>query len=103
MEAADRFLDDLAEAVKQYPDTLAQKAFDVLRAWDRTTNAIVAALCYLVAGWTDWTNLFSSRGVLIIRHYADGLKDPQKAVTLLVNAAKEVRSLMGAWTYPGVM
>src|SRR4028119_1206106 len=38
MEAADRFLDDLVEAVKQYPDTLAQKAIDVLKAWDRTTD-----------------------------------------------------------------
>lgn len=102
MEAADRFLDDLAEAVKQYPDTLAQKAFDVLRAWDRTTNANSRG-AVLFSSWLDRLD-----GTLFSYPWSfdhpvttpDGLKDPQKAVTLLVNAAKEVQKSYGRLDIP---
>ena len=38
MEAADRFLDDLLTATENYPDSMALKAAEVLRTWDRQTE-----------------------------------------------------------------
>jgi acyl-homoserine-lactone acylase len=98
MEAADRFLDDLAEAVKQYPDTLAQKAIAVLKAWDRTTNADSHG-AVLFSSWCDLLD-----GTMFLTPWTydhpvttpDGLKDPRKAVTLLANAAKEVQKAYGS-------
>jgi len=38
MEAADRFLDELLNAVKKYPDSITTDAATVLSAWDRKTE-----------------------------------------------------------------
>ena len=38
MEATDRFLPELMEAVKLYPDTLAERAAKVMSLWDKKTD-----------------------------------------------------------------
>ena len=98
MEAADRFLDDLLAAVKQFPDTLAQKAATVLQTWDKATNTDSRG-AVLFARWFDMLgeNMFSipwnpAQPITT----PDGLKDPQKAVALLVKAATEVVRIYGA-------
>ncbi|RYZ99251.1 MAG: acylase [Sphingobacteriaceae bacterium] len=98
MEAADRFLDDLLDAVKQYPDTVAQRAAAVLQQWDKATN-IDSRGAVLFASWWDMVrdNMFSipwnpAQPITT----PDGLKDPKAAVTLLIKAAKEVERIYGS-------
>lgn len=97
MEAADRFLDDLLAAVKQYPDTLAQRAAAVLQQWDKATN-IDSRGAVLFARWWDMRKdtIFSipwNPAEPITT--PDGLKDPEKAVALLSKAATEVEKMYG--------
>jgi acyl-homoserine-lactone acylase len=103
LEAADRFLDELLAAVRQYPDTLASKAAAVLEKWDRTCKADSRG-AVLFTRWYDkvgndmfarpWTpdSPVTTPG---------GLKDARKAVTLLKQAAaetiKDYDSLDVAW------
>ncbi|MBC7873126.1 MAG: penicillin acylase family protein, partial [Ferruginibacter sp.] len=56
MEAADRFLDDLLDAVKRNPDAISTNAAEVLKKWDRSTN-------------TD------SRGAVLFARWFDMMKD----------------------------
>ena len=98
MEAADRFLDDLFAAVKLYPDTVAQRAVVVLQQWDKATN-VDSKGAVLFARWFDMLreNMFSipwdpSNPITT----PDGLKDPQKAVALLADAAMDVEKMYGA-------
>jgi acyl-homoserine-lactone acylase len=102
METAYRFLDDLLAAVQKHPDSIALRAAAVLKAWDRSTNT-------------------GSKGALLFTHWFDklnkddflkpwnekepvttpsGLKDPERAVALLVSAAKEVQQLYGRLEEP---
>lgn len=97
MEAADRFLDDLLAAVKQYPDTVAQRAGAVLQQWDKATN-VDSRGAVLFARWCDMLrdSMFSipwnpAQPITT----PDGLKDPQKAVALLSKAAMEVEKMYG--------
>lgn len=103
MEAADRFLDDLLTAVQQHPDPNATKAADVLKSWDRCTNAGSRG-AVLFAAWFD--KLHDSMFVKPWdpAHPVEtpaGLKNQQAAVDLLTAAAKEVvktyDSLNVAW------
>ncbi len=98
IEAADRFLDDLLAAVERYPDSVALEAATVLKAWDRKTDAESKG-AILFTKWMD---------ILDYRIFAspwdpknpvttpDGLKDPKRAVELLIKAAGDVQKKYGA-------
>ena len=97
MEAADRFLDDLLAAIKQYPDSVAQRAAAVLQQWDKATN-VDSRGAVLFARWSDMLRdtMFSipwnpAQPITT----PDGLKDPQKAVALFSKAATEVEKMYG--------
>ncbi|HEY8915642.1 MAG TPA: acylase [Chitinophaga sp.] len=102
MEAADRYLDELLAAVKQYPDTAATRAAVVLQQWDRATDtASTGALLF-----THW---FDKLKPGMIRTPFDpaqpvttpaGLKDPAGAVKLLAAAAAEVQQQYGRLDVP---
>jgi acyl-homoserine-lactone acylase len=102
MEAADRFLDDLIEAVRQHPDPLAKRAMAVLQQWDRATETHSRG-AVLFANWFNRLNpaMFStpwSPAQPITT--PDGLKDTKQAVELLVQSAQEVEKLYGALDVP---
>lgn len=97
MEAADRFLDDLLAAVDAHPDSMAVQAATVLKSWDKATNADSKGAVL----FAQWFSQFSPRMALVPWDAQrpvstpDGLKDPKKAVELLVNAARQVRQKYG--------
>ena len=98
MEIADRFLNDLLEAVNTHSDPLAQKAAEVLTKWDKDTNTYSRG-AVLFSRWFDKlsNDMFSipwnsSNPVTT----PSGLKDPQKAVNLLKEAALEVENEYGS-------
>ena len=97
MEAADRFLDDLLAAVRQYPDATAEKAAAVLRAWDKTTDAGSRG-AVLFAKWFDLQNPGSAAVAFNPAQPVttpDGLKDPKLAVAQLATAAAETEKQYG--------
>jgi acyl-homoserine-lactone acylase len=98
VEAADRFLDDLAMAVKLHPDPVAEKAIDILNKWDKTTEVSSK-------GGVLFGNWFSNMGNAMFSipwdpakplTTPDGLKDPGKAVEVLKKVALEVEKNYGA-------
>lgn len=98
MEAADRFLDDLLLAVKQFPDSLALKAATVLQTWDKSTNAdsrgaILFERWFLKLNTDMFAKPWSMAEPVTT---PDGLKDPEKAVALLVQAAHEIIQKYGS-------
>ncbi len=98
MEAADRFLDDLLEAVDAYSDTTALKAAAILKAWDKTTDANSHG-AVLFASWWDKvrSNMFAipwnAKEPVTT---PDGLKDKKQAVELLVKSFGEVQKKYGS-------
>ncbi|MBD1892490.1 acylase [Coleofasciculus sp. FACHB-SPT9] len=103
MELADRFLDDLIPAARQYGDKLARRAADVLQAWDRNTDADSrgAVLFYLWAEEMEFDNAFSSPwNEKSPRTTPDGLADPQSAVKVLSTAAAKVEAAYKAIDVP---
>lgn len=98
VEAADRFLDDLIKAVDQYPDSTALSAVAVLKAWDRKTEAESKG-AVLFTKWMDkldyriFQTPWDPKNPITT---PDGLKDPKRAVELLVQAAMETRQKYGA-------
>ncbi|RYY66581.1 MAG: acylase, partial [Chitinophagaceae bacterium] len=98
MEAADRFLDNLLTAVKQYPDSTAKKAASVLQKWDKATNANSRG-AVLFGTWFDKLNdtMFATAwSPLHPITTPNGLKNPGKSVELLSKAALEVQQQYGA-------
>ena len=98
MEAADRFLDDLLAAVKQYPDTIATKAALVLQQWDKATNADSRG-AVLFINWFDRLNINMFEVPWSLEHPVttpDGINNPKQAVELLVKAATEVEKIYGS-------
>ncbi len=102
MEAADRFLDDLLEAVDQYPDPTAAEAAAVLRAWDGKTDRESRG-AVLFANWFD---KLRHRDFEVSWSPEDpvntprGLKEPERAVDLLARVAEETRQQYGALDIP---
>ena len=102
MEAADRFLDDLLTATENYPDSMALKAAEILRTWDRKTETDSRG-AVLFACWWD-----KVRSDLFEIHWdakqpsktPDGIKDQKRAVELLSTAAKEVLKKYGSLDVP---
>ncbi|HEX8335064.1 MAG TPA: acylase, partial [Segetibacter sp.] len=98
MEAADRFLDDLLNAVHQSNDTVAKRAAIVLQQWDKTTDATSRG-GVLFAAWLDkmspgmFAKPWSVTDPLLT---PDGLKNPAGAVALLTKAAEEVQKAYGS-------
>lgn len=92
MEAADRLLDDLLASIKKHPNATSLKAGEILKAWDKKTDPKSRG-AVLFANWWDRvrSDLFeipwSDR---LPNTTPDGIKDPKKAVELLVLATNEI-------------
>lgn len=98
MEVAERFLDDLLAAVEQYPDPVAVEAAAVLRNWDGETNTDSKG-AVLFARWIDKLGNDMYAVPWSIENPVttpDGLKDPEKAVAILVEAADEIDIAYGS-------
>jgi acyl-homoserine-lactone acylase len=98
MEAADRFLDDLLAAVKQYPDPIATKAALVLQQWDKSTD-VDSRGAVLFINWFDKLNPNMFEVPWSLEHPVttpDGLNNPKQAVELLAQAATEVEKIYGS-------
>jgi len=100
MAAADRLLDDLIPATRASGDTDAIQAADVLDAWDRTADAASRGGVLFLA----WLERFRDEGGGWATPWSaddpvgtpDGLADPDAAVRLLADAARQVRERYGA-------
>ena len=98
MEVAERLLDDLLAAVEQYPDPVAVEAVAVLRNWDGETNTDSKG-AVLFARWIDKLGNDMYAVPWSIENPVttpDGLKDPEKAVAILVEAADEIDIAYGS-------
>lgn len=98
-ELADHLLDDLIAAATQHGNDIAKKAAEVLRTWDRETNADSrgAALFNL------WFLTMRRAGDIFAEPYdpkrpldtPKGLKDPQAAARALETAAAQIQAAFG--------
>jgi acyl-homoserine-lactone acylase len=98
MEAAERFLDDLLAAVKQYPDTTAKRAVAILQNWDKATNADSRG-AVLFARWFEMLRPQMLSIPWSLEHPVttpDGFNNPKEIVELLVKAAKDVEATYGS-------
>jgi len=102
LEAADRWLDELLAAGKQYPDTALDESLKVLTAWDRSTDTgSRGALLFM-----SWFGKLNEGSVAVPWDPKDpfntprGLKDPQKALSLLKEATYETRQKFGSLDKP---
>jgi len=98
MEAADRFLDDLLQAIQRFPDSMSLQVADVLRAWDRQTEADSKG-AVLFASWWDrvQASLFAEPwNPNDPFHTPKGLKEEEIAVKLLGKAASEILTRYGS-------
>ncbi|MFA6887310.1 MAG: acylase [Fermentimonas sp.] len=98
MEVAERLLDDLLAVVEQYPDPVAVEAAAVLRNWDGETNTDSKG-AVLFARWIDKLGNDMYAVPWSIENPVttpDGLKDPEKAVAILVEAADEIDIAYGS-------
>jgi len=97
VEAAERFLDDLLKAVDGYPEPVAVEAAQVLRLWDRKTDAGSKG-AILFAKWFDKLSYTMFETHWSLDHPVttpNGLKDQKLAVELLVKAAIETKQAYG--------
>jgi len=102
MEAAHRFLDDLLDAVASYPDSMAVAAADVLKAWDKSTNADSKG-AILFEQWFGKMNKSMIANQWSLANpisTPNGLSDPQKAVGILTQAAEELLQKYGSLDMP---
>lgn len=99
MELADRILDDLMKATQKYGNELAKQAAQVLKTWDRQTNADSRG-AILFAAWVEEVDLdqvFSKPwNENSPRTTPNGLANPQNAVIALQSAAAKVNKTYGA-------
>jgi acyl-homoserine-lactone acylase len=103
MELADRILDDLIPAAKEYGNDLTKKAADVLEKWDRNTDATSqgAVLFALWTGEITGLNIFADPwNADDPLNTPDGLADPKKAVEMLGVASKKCLETYGALNVP---
>ncbi len=98
MEVADRFLNDLLSAVRQFPSPEALEAAVILKAWDRKTDAESKGAVLFAAWWNEIdNNMFEiswdkEKPVTT----PSGLKEKKKAVEILVKASKAVKEKYGS-------
>lgn len=97
-EAADRFLDDLFNAVKKYPDSIALKAVAVLQSWNKLTDANSKGAVLFSTWFEKLTPAIYARRWNRLEPLStpDGLNDERQAAELLVKAAKEVEEKYGS-------
>jgi acyl-homoserine-lactone acylase len=99
MELADRLLDDLIPAIRNYKSELANRCADVLSAWDRQANADSRG-AVLFASWADAIDLDSVFSKPWSENSPfttpDGLANPQSAVTTLLTVAAKVEKAYGS-------
>jgi acyl-homoserine-lactone acylase len=102
MEAADRLLDDLLAAAERHPEAGAAEAAEVLRNWDRRTDAGSRG-ALLFARWYD----LGGAGLFETPWNPDdpvgtprGLRDARHAAKLLAKAAVEIKEQYGAMDIP---
>jgi len=102
LEAADRWLNDLFDAVAQNPDTSLDQAVSVLKAWDRSTNVDSrGALLFMT-----WFGKLGEKSLAVPWDEKDpfntpkGLKDPKAAVQLLKASVKEMNTKFGSIDVP---
>jgi acyl-homoserine-lactone acylase len=97
-EAADRFLDDLFNAVKKYPDSIALKAVAVLQSWNKLTDANSKGAVLFSTWFEKLTPAIYARRWNRVAPLStpDGLNDERLAAELLVKAAKEVEEKYGS-------
>jgi len=97
MEAALRFLDDLLQAVEEYPEPAATEAARVLGQWDMKTEASSSGAILFAAWWEKMNH--SMFGIpwdpVSPLETPDGIRDGRKAVELLTEAAGEVMAKYG--------
>jgi acyl-homoserine-lactone acylase len=104
MELADAVVPDLVAAAEQSDDALTREAAAVLKAWDRQTEVEsrggVLFEIFADRGLGGGDGLGDDFRIPFDPHRpletATGLKDPQKAVAKLKQAAEECRKLYGA-------
>jgi acyl-homoserine-lactone acylase len=102
MEAADRFLGDLLAAVGKFPHPEAVEAAGVLEGWDGKAGAGSRGAVL----FTRWFDMLRGADFEIGWDPKDpvstprGLRDPERAVELLVKAATTVRERYGALDIP---
>jgi acyl-homoserine-lactone acylase len=104
MLAADRLLDDLIPAVRTHGSDRANRAANVLEAWDRTANAESQG-GVLFATWLRTVMQegppFATEFTLdAARTTPDGLADPEAAATALDRAAERVTAQYDSLTVP---
>ncbi|HBL14009.1 MAG TPA: acylase [Cyanobacteria bacterium UBA11162] len=103
MELADRILDDLITAARQFGSKIAGDAVDVLAAWDRQANddSRGAVLFGIWARLMPQTNWFATRwNPNLPLTTPRGLADPASAVKVLEAAATTVKLLYGRLDVP---
>lgn len=98
MEAADRFMDDLLAAVQKYPDSIANEAASVLQCWDGKTDkesrgAVLFGTWFDKLRGSDFAVSWNPGDPI---NTPRGLKDPERAVRLLILAAEETMRKYGA-------
>jgi acyl-homoserine-lactone acylase len=101
-EAADRLLDDLVDAVTEYGTDKGKEAVEVLKRWDRKTEAesegaVLFALWAGKLGWEDFAVAWSEEAPLTT---PDGLADPEEAVKKFEAAASELELKYGRLDIP---
>lgn len=103
MEMADRLLDQLIPAARQYGSETGREAARVLEAWDRSANADSrGAVLFLF--WAREAKILGSSSKGFASPWdekhpmdtPDGLADPQAAVAALETAAGKVKTAFGA-------
>jgi len=100
VELADRLLDDLNNAVKEFGTDLSKQAMAVLKNWDRCTDTESKGAVLFIS----WSNKFSIWNQNNFKkawnindpiNTPDGIKDPEEAVRKLDEAAKEILDQFG--------
>ncbi len=100
LEFADRVLDDLFAAIEQNPTKLLEEAKEVLEDWDRSADADSEGTL-LFYNWSQKFNVWNKDNYKTDwdmenpGNTPDGLSNPQKALSLLEEAAKEIKATYG--------
>ncbi len=103
MELADRLLDDLISAVNRSGGNRAQRAAEVLKAWDRTADGDSRGAVLFQTFFEEMRNRLRPNSSPFARPWneasprttPDGLADPSRAVAALVEAARKVEAAHG--------
>lgn len=103
MELADRILDDLLPAARDYGGTQGDRAADVLEAWDREADADSRGAVLFDAFWGEFARAMRGKSPFAVpwseaepMNSPDGLADPRTAAQALSSAAAKVEQTYGS-------